>query len=255
MPRSLPRRLLACLCCAWLALLPVGMAEDPAPASGPATVSAGPKVAGLELPADFAAPDGLERVTLRARPARGTVKWLVVGSVPVDYTVRGNSIDIVLPSSVDGEATIFVYAVGQADGGGPTDFARTAISVGQRIAPPRPPAPPVNPPPPPAPKAEGRLHVTFVEDVQTRTPDVAALVASQRLRQQLEAMGCVVRVMDVRDPKVKAAKLDAPVSAVGKLPALVIQTDDGRLWPQGNALALPASEDAIVAAVKTATGR
>lgn len=204
------------------------------------------KTEGLELPKDqIVAPD--EGFVLVTAITKGTVKWLALGTVKFKFAINSNTIIISVPSTPG--AVVSVFAVALVDGK-LTDFARTNIQVS--APPPQPPGPdPPLDPKPPAP-ISGRLHLTVVEDVSQRTSETATLFSSQTLRKSLSDQGHILRIYDIKDPVIQAKKMNTVINGL-TLPVLVIQTDDGKVHPQGKAIPLPKTEQEFLDLIKTLT--
>lgn len=206
-----------------------------------------PQDKSLELPPDqeVSASEGF--VSLEAKLKKpGDVRFLVVGSEKVKYTAFGTTLIVSVPPTPG--AQISVFAVALVDGK-LTDFVTSTITV---RGPPQPQPPGPNPPPGPTPpQVFGKLHVTVVEDAQARTPETAALLGSQSLRQALTQAGHSFHLLDARDPRVAQLKLN---QAFTQTPALIFQTQDGRVVPQGKAFPLPRNEQDFLALVKQVSG-
>jgi hypothetical protein len=215
----------------------------------PPPQASSPKVEGLELsPADpkVASDEGFLTITATTK---GKVQFLVLGTSKVKAAVSGNTVVVSIPPA-GGQIAVFAVAVidGQM-----TEFARTMITVGTPDPAPEP-KPDPKPDPTPVPKVNGRLHVTLVSDPQKPTADVQRLVGSKTLRDALAKSGHIWRDLDVSDPQLKTKRLDGFVRDQGA-PCLLLQTDDGKLWPEGKAIPVPTSEQALLDLVKQLTGK
>lgn len=210
-------------------------------------LASSPAVPGLSLPAPFTVPP--HKLTIIQAESTGEVRFLVVGTVPVEFATNGKSVVFAAPR---GGEKVAVYAIAVVEAK-LTEFARTEITVQDGAKPPEP--KPVEPPTPaPKPAIDGKLHFTIIEDVQVRTPELARLLTSKTLRDELEKKNGIVRLFDTRDPLVRQKQLDTPANGI-PLPVLIIQGDTGRVYPDGKALPLPRSEAEILKLVNEVTGR
>lgn len=220
---------------------PFLMAADSVGVPSPPLGAVTPAVTGLELPADQTVDYSEGFVTIKAT-TKGEVKWLVLCNDKVKFVSFATSIIVSVPPK-PGE-TISVYAVAIVDGK-MTDFAQTKITVqGSPV-----PVPPVNPNP--APNANGKLHLTFLVDMNSVTPEMTQLLQSESLRKSINAKGAWFRLYDVKSPIVQQKKLDTVLGRVGQQNALVIQDDAGRVL---YAQPIPKTEAAIMSVVNQLTG-
>jgi len=148
-------------------------------------------------------------------------------------------LDLAIPPQ---SCVISVFAVAVVDGK-LTPFARTDVTV----LGPKKPAPKPDPGPGPVIPAGARLHITIVEDPTKRTPELAKLLTSATLLQEIRKAGHVFRVYSHRDPEVVLKKLDQFVAKAGGAPALIIQTDDGVVH---RSVPVPGNETAFLDVIK-----
>lgn len=212
------------------------------------------KVDGIELPADQTVDPNGGFVTIEAK-TDGDVKWLVLGTVPVKYTVFGRLVVVGTPPG----ATIQVYAVTalvQEEKAVPSDFARTIITVSgnKPVDPNIEPGPGPGPGPDPEPITSGKFHVTIVEDPLKRTPLIASIIQSPALRDTIRKWEYPFRVYNVRDEDIDRSKLRKYITDAGVLPVLVVQDETGRVVG-GKSHPLPASIADVLNLIKQLTGR
>lgn len=182
------------------------------PVNSQENILAGPKVDGLELPGDQTVNFDEGFINLQAK-CKGEVKWLVISAYKIKYVTVPNSNSIIISVPTQG-GTVSVFAVGLVDGK-LTDFARTNINVSN-----------TNPAPQPGP-VTGPIHVTFLVDLNTTTPELAQILNSQTLRTAITTKGNFLRVYDINSPIIVQKKLDQIVKSVGGSAILVIQRNDG----------------------------
>lgn len=202
--------------------LPVPKAESPA-------------TAGLELPPDQVVNYDEGYVNIQAK-CTGTVKWLVVsGNSKIKYlTLPANSIVISIPPQ---GGQISVFAVGLVNGS-LTEFVRTNITI----------TPQTNPSPTPIPgpaPAAGALHVSFIYDKNTVTPQIAKLLNSATLQKAITDRGYWFRPYDIADPKAVASKLDQVARTVNAPCVMIVQSDDG-VVRKPTPIAMPLTEQEII---------
>lgn len=206
------------------------------------------KVPGLELPPDQEVSSDEGFVLIQAQ-AKGEVKFLVLSTVKVKYSVSGNAAVVAVPPKPG--TVVQVFAVSNTDNK-LSDFAVTLLTVKGSVPTPEP--TPVPTPTPKPPVISGRVHVSVIEDVQARTPDTAALLTSPTLFPGIRNLNMIPRLYDVRDPQLQTLKL-APAYQGLPLPVMVLQTDDGKVVPGGKALPLPKTEAEFLNTLKTLGGR
>lgn len=252
-----------------------GADEEPGPIQ-----AAGPKVEGLELPADRVVRPDQGYVFLTAKTRATKVRWLLLGNFPdpAGNQIAEARLTVKIPP-VDG-AIIVVYAVGMV-GQDLTQFARTTITVkGALPQPPGPPPMPPNPPPPQPPQppvpppapANAQRHVTVVLDLDAADNATALVLNSKTLRDWLAERKIPFRIYDVKAPEVTQRRLSAHLKQVnGKVvPTLIVQTEEwrdaaGRVTPANTpgarrvgvvryADALPLAEDGFKQAVDSVLG-
>lgn len=246
----------------------VGVSDPP---KQPEAVS---KVEGLELSAtlkgaavksgDSVPPCRQVIVAAKLTAEKGEVRWLVFGTADVDFETSGNTVALV--SLPDG-GRIDVFAIASNDGK-LSEFASFVI-VSRGVPPtpipvppgPQPPLPPQPPGPNPTKPIVGKVHVSIIEDAQTRTPETGALIASQTFRAALGQ--AVFRVFDWRDQSLARSRIvataqgvtmnraDGSVVAQSALPTLLVSDDAGTVHV---AVVLPKGEAAVLATLKPYLG-
>lgn len=236
--------------CLQLALLHPILAIDAAPVAE-ITLVGDNKVTGLELPANMTVSHDTSYVVITAK-CDGPVQWLVLSTTlqPKFHVNPKDDHEITVGIPPVDATEISVFAVGVISGK-PTGFARTDILVKGGSSP----VPTPTPSPAPAPLPAGtRLHVTIIEDPNpsNRTPETAAILNSNAWRQAVNNQnGSVVRVYVSTDPRVSQKKLDTVLPSVGGLPAVIIQTDDGKVRDK---FVLPKTEAELLARIRKLTG-
>lgn len=194
-------------------------------------------VTGLELPPDQTVSFDEGFINIKAK-CTGEVKWLVISPVKIKYVaIPDNEIIVSVPPIKGTNVTIF--AVGVVNGK-LTEFARTNITVDGGLpappvpptppGPPQPPTPPPAPPTPPVPPApipKGPLHVTFLADFDTMTPELALVLNSQNVMNFIKSKESFPRVYDYKNPTLVQKKLDQVIAKVGGSSVLVIQDNNG----------------------------
>lgn len=200
------------------------------------TATTASSVPGLDLPADQTVSYDEGFVNIQAK-CKGPVKWLVVAGLKVKYitVVQTNTIIISVPPQ---GGTISVFAAGLVDGN-MTDFARTNITING-------PVPGPAPGPGPAPAPAGKLHVTFLIDMNNPTPEIAKLMNSETLTNSIRSMGAEPRLYDLKSPIVAQKKLDAVAQLVGGSYVMIVQANDGRVLDKRP---IPATEGEIISIV------
>lgn len=222
---------------------------------------AGTSVKGLELPADQTVRYDEGFISIKAECA-GEVKWLVISQHKVKYVVvPQNTIIISIPPDVPEKGGIInVFAVGLVEGK-LTDFARTNILVSRGNTPaptpnPNPPSPnPPTPNPPepnPNPLITGKLHFTFLVDMNKRTPAMAKLLNSETLVKGLNERGHWFRQYDITTSIVDTKGLRQEVQKVGGNEVLIVQSESGAIV---SSRVIPRTEAEIFAFVQQLTGK
>lgn len=212
------------------------------------------KTEGIELPADQSVGHDEGFVNVQAK-CKGQVKWLVVSGTKVKYMANEPTNSIIISIPPQG-GLITVFAVGLVDNK-LTEFVSTNINVKNGapsgpVAQQQPPNGAVNPVPPvggPAPA--GPLHVTFVLDLNSATPEMAKILNSQTMRKAITDRGCFLRILDSKSPVIAQKKLANIVGQVGG-PAMIIQKNDGSLVMP--AQAVPATEQDVINIVNRLVG-
>lgn len=195
------------------------------------------KVDSLELPADQTVAYDEGFITIQAK-TDGVVKWLVISNqkikyVPLDAT---KSIIISVPPT-GGQISVFAVAL---VGTKLTEFARTTVTIGNPSPNPNPtPTPDPNPKPNPG---SVPVHVTFLVDLNQTTPELAAILNSQTLRQWMKENNLLFRYYDYSSATVKQLKLDTIINKVGGNAVMVVQDKAGVVL---QAIKIPASEQEI----------
>ncbi len=238
------------------------LAQNPVPPLPTPPVPAGvTTVSGLELPPEQTVPYDEGFVSIQAK-CKGEVKWLVLSNNKVKFVVvqQTNSIIISIPvPSPDVKpdekgitGIVNVFAVGLVDGK-MTEFVRTDIKISGSPSPNPGPTPPNPPPTPNPPKViTGKLHMTFLTDMDNTTPELAALLNSQTLRKTINQKGHWFRLYNINSPIVGQKKLTPYVKEVGGNNCLIIQTDDGAVV---SATPIPETEQEILDTIKQLTGK
>lgn len=179
------------------------------------------KVPGLELTGPQTAAPG-QRVAVIVAVCDGSVKWEVKGGTSSAEVGDGKNLLVFFAGSPE---TIEVKAY-TAIGGNPTDKATTTITVGGVPVMPNPPAFAPG-------KAQYRIHASFV--LPSPVPPAFSKLDSPDLKKTLDTLGVQLHKHDSvsiikasKDPEV-AKK----INAVGGLPAVILQDDEGNLIPGG----------------------
>lgn len=212
---------------AWLfAVLALTMSAPAAMAQAPEVKH---EVPGLKLPAPATVESTEGFVTITAETESARVEWVVIGTKPVKFNPIGKTVIVSTPA----DSVIHIYCVGVVEGE-LTKHAKTVISVkaGQGPQPP-PVTPPVTPPvSPPTVAPKGSLMVLIVEDPLARAkyPHLTAIINSKELRDALTKAGHQFRVISVRDPEIKEAKLGPYIEEAGGAPALLMIDREGTVY-------------------------
>jgi len=202
------------------------------------TLTTANKVEGLELPADKAVKNDEGFITLQAK-TKGDVKWLVISATKIKYVTIPQDNSIIISIPVQG-GTITVFAISLVEGK-MTEFARTNLTItsnGQD-----------NPTPGPA---NGPLHVTFVVDLSSTTPELAQILNSQSLRTYITSKGNFFRLYDSGSPILQQKKLDAVVNKVGGSAVMIIQRNDGYVL---DARPMPSTEAEVINLINSVGGK
>jgi hypothetical protein len=129
----------------------------------------------------------------------------------------------------------------------PTVVKVTFQGTGPTPIPPGPTPPPV--PPDPRPPAKDGAWVVLIADQDRDSPAVAAVVASERFRQQLATWGLKFKAYDKSSPAVR----DKGYLAHAKeLPALLVLDKDGRV---AGVSRCPETDAGAIEVVRKAVGR
>ncbi len=217
-------------------------------AEAPAVVKSLNEVEGLKLPPNVEVePD--EGFVLVAAECKGQVKFLILSNQPkpVKAVPGDNQIVVAIPPTPG--TVVSVFAVG-FDNGKLTDFARTDITVKGNPTRKRTTvdgALEINPGSTGVPPTGARLHLTMIVNGNVATaPNLTAVVQSYN---------AVWKTLVTSDPAVDQRNLRRAIQDI-PLPALLIQTDDGRFWggPPGKAVPYPGSEQAVVDLLKKLRG-
>jgi hypothetical protein len=177
----------------------------------------------------------------------GPVSWLVLGGIKVKYIeVPGGSVIVATPANA---GTISVFCVGVVNGK-TTEFAQTTITVQGGSTPPGPgPAP--GPGPGPAPGPASPYHVTMVVDTSVASPQSAAILNSQNVRNAITSKGNFLRVYDIKSPTLQQKRLDGLVQQAGGPPVIIIQRNDGFVIGKWK---MPATEQEVINLIQQNTG-
>ncbi len=195
-------------------------AIDPPPIPQSPVASISNKVEGLELP-DPITVDSNEGFLLVQAKTKGQVKWFVICSNKVKYVANdaANSLIVSVPQS----GSINIFAIALVDGK-LTEFVRTDVTV--KSVKPDPVNPtPIDPEVVPEKVSEG-LHVTFLLDYNESSPDLAAVLNSKEIRDEITKTKSFFKVYDVNSPIVKAKKMDALLKKTGNN-LFIVQKGDG----------------------------
>ncbi len=195
-------------------------AIDPPPIPQSPVASISNKVEGLELP-DPITVDSNEGFLLVQAKTKGQVKWFVICSNKVKYVANdaANSLIVSVPQS----GSINIFAIALVDGK-LTEFVRTDVTV--KSVKPDPVNPtPIDPEVVPEKVTEG-LHVTFLLDYNESSPDLAAVLNSKEIRDEITKTKSFFKVYDVNSPIVKAKKMDALLKKTGNN-LFIVQKGDG----------------------------
>lgn len=196
------------------------LAVDPPPVPQSPIAAITNKVEGLDLP-DPITVDSNEGFLLVQAKTKGQVKWFVICSNKVKYVANdaANSLIVSVPQS----GSINIFAIALVDGK-LTDFARTDVTV--KSVKPDPVNPtPVDPEIVPEKVTEG-LHVTFLLDYNESTPDLAAVLNSKEIREEISKTKSFFKVYDVSSQVVKEKKMDTLLKKTGNT-LFVVQKGDG----------------------------
>lgn len=218
-------------------------AIDPPPIPQSPVASINNKVEGLELP-DPINVDSNEGFLLVQAKTKGQVKWFVICSNKVKYVANdaANSLIVSVPQS----GSINIFAIALVDGK-LTDFARTDVTV--KSVKPDPVNPtPVDPEVVPEKVTEG-LHVTFLLDYNESTPDLAAVLNSKEIRDEITKTKSFFKVYDVNSQVVKEKKMDTLLKKTGNT-LLVVQKGDGTVLYYS---AIPKTDKEVVAILNKIT--
>ncbi len=202
------------------------------------TLTTANKVEGLELPADKTVKNDEGFITLQAK-TKGDVKWLVISATKIKYVTIPQDNSIIISIPVKG-GTITVFAISLVDGK-MTEFARTNLTItanGDNSPPPGP--------------ANGPLHVTFIVDLNSTTPELAQILNSQSLRTYITSKGNYFRLYDTNSPILQQKKLDAVVKKVGGSAIMVVQRNDGYVL---DARAVPSTEAEVINLINSLGGK
>ena len=187
-----------------LAQIPIPTVSNPLPTT---TLSA--KVEGLELPEDITVASSEGFMLVQAK-SKGKVKWLVVSQSKVKYVANEetNSLVVAVPQS----GTVSIFAVSLVDSK-LTEFAKTSITVkGTK------PVDPVDP-------VEG-VHVTFLFDFNNSNSELATILNSKSIRDEITKTKSYYKVYDIASPIVKNKKLDTLLEKTGNS-LFIVQSSDG----------------------------
>jgi hypothetical protein len=181
-----------------------------------APVALGSKTEGLELPDEITV-DASEGFMLVQAKSKGKVKWLVVSQSKVKYVANeeSNSLVVAVPQS----GSVNIFAVALVDGK-LTEFAKTSISVKNNKP------DPVKPIDPDKPNTKENLHITFLFDFNNSNPDLAAVLNSKTIRDEISKSKSYYKVYDINSPIVKSKKLDTLLEKTGNS-LFIVQSSDG----------------------------
>lgn len=176
-------------------------------------------VTGLILPPDKTVQSDEGFITIKADCA-GTVKWLVLSALKIKYfPLPDNEILVSIPCQT---GTINLFAVGTINGV-TTDFARINITINA----PTPPAPIPNP------VTSGPYHVNFIFDINTVTPELAAVLNSQKIIETVVSKNSFYRRFDMQNAAnrqtLSQTGLDVKIKEAGGPPLIIIQNNSGAL--------------------------
>ena len=199
------------------------------------------KVEGLELPPNQIVNYDEGFVNVQAK-SKGIVKWLVVSlEGKVKYIVGANSVIVGVP--ING-GIVTVYAVALVDNK-LTDFVSCNIVVKTPVDPSKPDVTLT------APKPQEPMHVSFVMDFSTASPETIKMLNSPTLKKFITEAGCHFRILDSRSSTASSRKLDTIVNRLGG-PSLIIQKGDGSLAIP--AQRMPKTEEEIIKVIKSLRG-
>ncbi|HKB03897.1 MAG TPA: hypothetical protein VKD90_16870 [Gemmataceae bacterium] len=196
-------------------------------------------------------------------PGEVTVPVGRLASVPVtvdadeaDYLILGADCDGLreydpdpkrLRLRVIGYSPGVAFLVVSAQKGGKLQPPTVVKVTFQGAGPTPPPVPPT--PPDPRPPAKDGAWVVLIADQDRDSPAVAAVIASERFRQQLASWGLKFKAYDKSSPAVR----DKGYLAHAKeLPALLVLDKDGRVAGAGRC---PETDAGAIEAVRKAVGR
>ncbi len=174
------------------------------------------KTEGLELPEEISV-DSSEGFMLVQAKSKGKVKWLVISQTRVKYVANeeSNSLVVAVPQS----GSVNIFAVALVDGK-LTEFVKTSITVKNSKP------DPVRPVDPDKPVVKEGLHVTFLFDFNNSNPDLAAVLNSKPIRDEISKTKSYYKVYDVNSPIVKNKKLDTLLEKTGNS-LFIVQSSDG----------------------------
>lgn len=216
--------------------------DPPAIPQSPASLISN-KVVGLELPEPITV-DSNEGFLLIEAKAKGQVKWFVICSNKVKYVTNDASNSLIV--SVPQSGSINIFAIALVDNK-LTDFARTDVTV--KSVKPDPVNPtPVDPEVVPEKVSEG-LHITFLLDYNESSPDLASVLNSKDIRDEITKTKSFFKVYDVNSPIVKDKKMDVLLKKTGNT-LLVIQKNDGTVLYYS---AIPKTDKEVIAILNKIT--
>jgi len=218
-------------------------AIDPPPIPQSPVASITNKVEGLELP-DPITVDSNEGFLLVQAKTKGQVKWFVICSNKVKYVANeaANSLIVSVPQS----GSINIFAIALVDGK-LTDFVRTDVTVKSVKPDPINPTP-VDPEIVPEKVTEG-LHVTFLLDYNESSPDLASVLNSKEIREEITKTKSFFKVYDVNSPVVKEKKMDTLLKKTGNT-LFVVQKNDGTVLYYS---AIPKTDKEVIAILNKIT--
>lgn len=194
----------------------------------------------------------LVRLTAVGAPDKSALIWDIDREESADVQESGSGILFVGPPGVY-KVKLRVITF---DGSKVTvDTARHTVTVEGPTPPPVPPDPEPGPGPGPDPKppTSQKLHVTVIYDSTSADVKAAELLRSVTLRKVLDQAGHKLRLYDRSSQVLVDRKLKGRADAAG-YPCIIIQSNDGKVWPDDKAQKLPATEADLLALVKKCGG-
>lgn len=170
--------------------------------------------------ADWARPGRTLRLVLPAKALGRDPRLLTIPEPEQLLLLRDGAGNLVVDFVAEQEGA---YRIVFADGvGRQTRLLSHRISVGPAPAPPGP-----SPGPSPPPERRG-LWITIFEDGTARTPEIAALLTAESLRDHLAERNHHFRILDVREEMDEVKGFAPEIARLGGVPVVFVQTAEGQ---------------------------